>query len=151
MRKVKSQNRLPRILAALLMAGMVSGCAKPHPDETSSISPLSAAIRFYQGPLDHLTAVRTGSCPMHPNCSEFALAAMEKHGFVMGWIMTCDRLMRCGGDETRLSPEVWVDGGFKYVDTLEQNDFRWALSTEGPPLIHSSQPDRSREWGISIE
>ncbi len=40
----------------------------------------SGAIRFYQGPLGHLDAVRRGPCPMFPSCSEYARQAVAAHG-----------------------------------------------------------------------
>jgi len=93
--------------------------------------PLSAVIQFYQGPLDHLSAVRTGECPMYPSCSQYGLESIQKHGVLIGWIMTMDRLMRCGRDEIRLSPPVIVDGQLKYYDPLEKNDF-WQRNQPGP-------------------
>ena len=84
---------------------------------------LSGIIRFYQGPLNHLSAVRRGECPMHPSCSVYAEQSVGKHGPYMGWMMTCDRLMRCGRDETRLSPKVFANGKWKYYDPVGKNDF----------------------------
>ena len=85
-------------------------------------SPLSELIQFYQGPLDHFTAVRFGECPMFPNCSEYGRDAIHTHGVMLGWFMTCDRLMRCGRDEVDISPEIIVDGKFKTLDPLDCND-----------------------------
>jgi len=39
--------------------------------------------------------------------------------------MTCDRLMRCGRDELKLSPQVMVNGRWKCYDIVENNDFWW--------------------------
>lgn len=84
-----------------------------------------SAIQFYRGPLNHLAAVRFGECPMHPSDSEYSLESFNKHGWVLGWIMTMDRLLRCGRDETRRSPPVRVDGKWKVYDPLVNNDFWW--------------------------
>jgi uncharacterized protein len=107
---------------------ILSGCSalKPmqtHPDD--NLSPLSTAVEFYRGPLNHLSAVHMGECPMEPSCSEYALQAIEKHGMLLGWFMTCDRLMRCGRDELDLSPEVLVYGKWKCFDPLDANDGWW--------------------------
>ena len=67
---------------------------------------------------------------MHPSCSEYSRQAVEKHGFAVGWPMTLDRLMRCGRDEVKRSPMVYVDGMWKYYDPLENNDFWWSKSEE---------------------
>lgn len=146
------RHRLSAII--LVLALSFPGCAARNPvveNTGNNDSPLSAMIRFYQGPLDHLSSVRVGACPMHPNCSEFALSAMERHGFFLGWAMACDRLMRCGGDETHLAPEVIVDGRFRYIDTLEQNDCWWFQHSKNDPPIGTRPLNPSREWGIFIE
>jgi uncharacterized protein len=85
-------------------------------------SPVSIMIRFYQGPMDHFSPVRFGECPMYPHCSEYALDAIQTHGVIIGWFMTCDRLMRCGRDEINLSPEIIVDGKGKTFDPVDRND-----------------------------
>jgi len=89
-------------------------------------NPMSALIQFYQGPLNHLAAVRGNECPMYPSDSQYGLQSTQKHGALIGWIMTMDRLMRCGRDETRLSRQVTVGGKLKYYDPVEKNDFWWS-------------------------
>lgn len=96
---------------------------QPSDDSGGFTTPGSALVRFYRGPLNHLSAVRYGECPMHPSCSEYSLQAFEKYGPVIGWIMTCDRLMRCGRDELRLAPEILVNGKKKCYDPPEANEW----------------------------
>ena len=86
------------ILPAVLLA-IVSGCSAGMAgtgDKGSSFSPFGGMVAFYRGPLDHLSAVRRGECPMFPSCSEYAREAVARHGDLAGWIMASDRLMRCG-------------------------------------------------------
>ena len=49
------------------------------------------AFFFYQ---EHVSSRDGPRCPYYPTCSEFALRAVKKHGFVKGLFMTTDRLMR---------------------------------------------------------
>lgn len=37
-------------------------------------------------------------CPMYPSCSIYSKLVIEKYGFVKGFIMTVDRIARCGND-----------------------------------------------------
>ena len=89
---------------------------------TGHATVLQTALRWYRGPLDHLSAVRAGTCPMYPSCSAYGLQAVDAHGAVKGWLMIVDRLIRCGRDETGYAPMVFVDGRWKYYDPLEKND-----------------------------
>ena len=41
--------------------------------------------------------------------SEYSIRSFKKYGFLIGWMMTTDRLFRCGRDEVRLSPQVISD------------------------------------------
>ena len=59
---------------------------------------------------------------MSPSCSAYSKEAFQTHGFFLGWIMTCDRLMRCGRDETHLAPGVWTPEGRLTSDPLSAND-----------------------------
>ena len=113
------------VIAALLLASCSTGTAGTR-NGGVSFSPFSGVVAFYRGPLNHLSAVRRGECPMYPSCSEYAREAVARHGEVVGWIMANDRLMRCGRDETRLSPKVKINGEWRCYDPLDRNDFWWS-------------------------
>jgi len=115
------------------------------------ISPESQIIYLYQEPLDHLSAVRPGICPMYPHCSKYALQAIDKHGAFIGWMMTFDRLIRCGRDEISLSPEIIANGKKKTFDTIEQNDFWWADPNTNTTFKNIPSLDQSQAWEVSIE
>jgi putative membrane protein insertion efficiency factor len=86
-------------------------------------SPGRTLVNFYQ---KYISPIDGSSCGMTPSCSEYGKEAFEKHGFFAGWMMTIDRLFRCGRDELRLSPWIRVDGEFKCNDPVENNDFWWS-------------------------
>ncbi len=65
-------------------------------------------------------------CPMYPSCSHYARQAFSRNGFWKGWMLTCDRLLRCGRDETRLTEQR--HGGV--YDPLEANTFWWDKKSE---------------------
>lgn len=118
------------IIITFVMFPVVSvfllGCVTfPAAESTNPDTSVPGVIDLYRGPLNHLSAVRRGPCPMHPSCSEYARQAMAKHGPIKGWVMATDRLLRCGRDETRLAPKVWVNGRVKFYDPVDRNDFWW--------------------------
>jgi len=113
----------------LILFSLIVSCTYSKSMQTETgrgADPLSLMTRFYRGPLNHLSAVRSGECPMYPSDSEYSLQSIKKHGRLVGWIMAMDRLMRCGRDETRLSPEVFINGKRKTYDTVGKNDFWWS-------------------------
>ena len=69
-------------------------------------------------------------CPMFPSCSRYAAEAVEKHGKIMGLLLTGDRLLRCGHDETRQSTQVLVNGVPHTYDPVDANTFWWQRSSE---------------------
>jgi len=91
-----------------------------HADQ--GFNPLRFMVELYR---TYISPIDGKSCPMYPTCSEYSLLCFEKHGLFIGWVMTCDRLFRCGRDEVRLSPEVTVNGELRCYDPLENNDFWW--------------------------
>ncbi len=79
-------------------------------------------IKFYQ---KHISAVDGNRCPMYPSCSEYANQAFQKHGFFIGWIMSCDRLVRCGRDEADIAWKIIINNDKSIYDPLEANNFWW--------------------------
>lgn len=117
-----SSMKLKYIWPAILLCGVFISCTNVETVETG-FNPGMAIVQFYRGPLDHLSAVRHGSCPMHPSCSEYSRQCFENYGPAAGWAMTCDRLMRCGRDELKLSGRIMVNGEWKSYDPVEMNVF----------------------------
>jgi putative component of membrane protein insertase Oxa1/YidC/SpoIIIJ protein YidD len=104
----------------------IQGCAHTSQNQTESMllnsTSVQGVIEFYRGPLNHLRAVRRGECPMYPSCSEYSQQAIARFGFAKGWLMSVDRLIRCGRDEIRMTPKILVNGKLKYYDPIENND-----------------------------
>jgi len=72
----------------------------------------------------HISAVDGDRCPSEPTCSSYSVQAFKKHGLVMGWLMTVDRLIH-EGDEWTVSPVKNRNGKGKIIDPIENNDFWW--------------------------
>ena len=104
------------ILVLIFLAAPVPAISE---DTARKVNPF---VRFYQ---DHISPVDGDRCPMHPSCSEYARQAIQKHGPVLGWIMACDRLIRCGRDEVRLAPIRMVNTQPHTLDPVAANDFWW--------------------------
>ena len=116
------------LLLCLLIPGFLFSCAHPQTageESNSAFNPMRSIVECSHGPLNHLSAVKKAECPMYPSCSEYSIQCFEKHGLFMGWIMTHDRLMRCGRDELKLSPTGIVNGKWKCIDPVGNNDFWW--------------------------
>lgn len=79
-------------------------------------------ISFYQ---EYLSPLDTSECPSFPRCSEYAKAAIRKHGLMKGWILIVDRLFHEGSEEQKVSEIIIVDGKPKLYDPVENNDFWW--------------------------
>ena len=74
---------------------------------------------------NHISEVDGDRCPSIPSCSSYALESFKKHGLLMGWLMTVDRLIHEGREETLVSPLVYSNGEWKIFDPVENNDFWW--------------------------
>jgi putative membrane protein insertion efficiency factor len=71
-----------------------------------------AAVRLYQLLLSPVSADR---CKYHPSCSQYALDALRRHGFLRGGALAAWRLLRC---------HPWSHGGVDRVE--DQRLFREA-------------------------
>ncbi len=72
----------------------------------------------------HISAVDGDRCPSEPTCSSYSVQVFKKHGLVMGWLMTVDRLIH-EGDEWTVSPVKNRNGKGKIIDPVKNNDFWW--------------------------
>jgi hypothetical protein len=107
----------------------MSGCSTAHEGrgEGSGFSPGLQVISFYK---NHISPVDGDRCPSYPTCASYAEQAFRKHGFIMGWMMTVDRLIHEGSEEASVSPFVYMNGEARIFDPVENNDFWW-YSQEG--------------------
>lgn len=72
--------------------------AAPPAEEPHSIavSVAEKVIRFHQNVLSPVDGPRSH---FKPSSSQYMLLSMKKHGFLEGFLMGCDRLMRENGDD----------------------------------------------------
>ena len=94
----------------------------PSSEEGLGFNPAQWLLSIYK---KHISPVNGDGCPSYPSCSLYAEQAMKKHGFFMGWIMTVDRLIHEGKEETAVSPYIYSDGEKLIFDPVENNDFWW--------------------------
>jgi len=94
---------------------------KPEVSE-SDTGPVAMALTFFRKTISRADGHR---CMMYPSCSHYSGQAFAKHGFVKGWVMSSDRLLRCGRDEKRLSEEIIINKRVYVFDPLQHNDFWW--------------------------
>ena len=120
---------MPACFALLILSGAVDRVRADDPPDTAAAAQTEpsgfvshgvlAPIRFFSNVLSRADGDR---CPMYPSCSAYSLEVFGQHGFVKGWIMTSDRLLRCGRDELTLSPSVWIGGEKRSVDLPTDNN-----------------------------
>jgi len=117
---------LAQIFTCMLLFSFGAVCtadANDHPEQShAAFSVWSPPLKFFQKVISKADGDR---CPMSPSCSHYAGQAFERHGALLGWILTCDRLLRCGHDELRLSPKVQVNGSPRIFDPVDANTRWW--------------------------
>ena len=100
---------------------MIGGCASFDTD--------SEPTQFVLYPVHFFRSAISGAdgdrCPMYPSCSTYTTEAFRQHGAIMGWIMSSDRLLRCGRDELKTCPLVRINGQNHCYDPVSNNDFWW--------------------------
>lgn len=115
-------NILIRCLFFPLVAIFVVHSHAASAADESDLNPGVWLVSIYR---DYISPVGGQECPSIPSCSSYSIAAFEKHGFFIGWMMTVDRLIHEGRDEAKVSPVVYSHGKWKILDPLENNDFWW--------------------------
>jgi hypothetical protein len=121
---VKRLTTTSLVVGLLILASYGKGLAEPGSlsDDTPSFNPALWLVNLYR---DHLSPLDGDRCPSLPTCSSYSVQAMEKHGFFIGWMMTVDRLLHEGQEETKVSPVVYYEGKWRIFDPVQNNDFWW--------------------------
>jgi hypothetical protein len=73
----------------------------------------------------YISPVDGDRCSMYPTCSSYSRKAFAKHGFVIGIVMTVDRLIH-ENNEVDIAKEIIIGGVVRYDDPVENNDFWWS-------------------------
>ncbi|MBN2568688.1 MAG: membrane protein insertion efficiency factor YidD [Deltaproteobacteria bacterium] len=75
--------------------------------------------------INYVSKVDGDRCPMYPTCSAYGVDAIRKHGFLIGIVMTADRLIH---ENNEMDYAVIVKKGarHRYFDPLSNNDFWWS-------------------------
>jgi putative component of membrane protein insertase Oxa1/YidC/SpoIIIJ protein YidD len=116
------------VLFTALVCLMAPWSASAEPPAVNNSTPKTSAawstpLKIFQMTISKADGHR---CPMYPSCSHYSSQAFDRHNPVMAWILTADRLLRCGRDETRLSKPVLIQGKIRIKDTLADNTFWWS-------------------------
>jgi uncharacterized protein len=119
------------ILFITLFAVLPSGAGQDNIAQKRALSDTDLPIiHFFR---KYISETDGNRCPMYPSCSQYAVNSIRKHGSITGWIMTCDRLMRCGRDELNLKAPVFIKNKRYCPDPVSNNDFWWQdLQEENP-------------------
>jgi len=83
---------------------------------------LLGGVRFFRKVISPVDGDR---CTMAPTCSHFGLQAIKKHGALIGFMMTADRIVH-EYEEQRFVPTRWDGTSYRFLDPVENNDFWFA-------------------------
>ena len=110
------------ILAVAYSPGFGGETALGSEIQEEDTGPMAFALNFFRKTVSRADGRR---CMMYPSCSHYSSQALKKHGFIKGWVMTSDRLLRCGRDEKHIAEQIIIDNHVYVFDHLPQNDFWW--------------------------
>ena len=72
----------------------------------------------------YISPVDGDRCPMYPTCAAYSIQVIKKHGVLIGFMMTADRLIH-ESNEMDYVPLVKVGDRYRFYDPVSNNDFWW--------------------------
>ncbi|MCH9631973.1 MAG: putative membrane protein insertion efficiency factor [Chlamydiae bacterium] len=111
--KINLSMNFKTLIFLLLLASTYSwGCADPSPElsDRRSAKVGIAMIDWYK---ENISPMKILTCSYYPSCSQYTKQAIGKYGLVKGWLLGCDRLMRCNHD-------LWVYREVKHEGELKK-------------------------------
>lgn len=110
------------------------------PKNTAHGNSSGAGFDFTLGLYQSLVSPGSGhACPMEPSCSSYARQSFAAKGPFYGWILTADRLLRCGRDELHRARRVMKGGRILFSEPVGENDLTSESSPEKPDGIASTE------------
>ena len=86
-----------------------------------------AYLRFFQKVISPVDGARSS---MYPTGSAYARQAFAKHGALLGFLLTAERLLH-EGNERLVAPRIRKHGRWRVYDPLEANDGWWRRTAPG--------------------
>ena len=77
-----------------------------------------AYLRFFQKVISPVDGARSG---MYPTGSDYARQAVARHGALLGFLLTAERLLH-EGNERLVAPRIRKHGRWRIYDPLDAND-----------------------------
>ena len=85
-----------------------------YPRGIDNKSASSILINFYQ---NHISPINQSKCLSYPSCSAYSKEAINRYGFY-GFLLTADRLNRCGHDLNKVEKKIIINNSVKYYDPV---------------------------------
>jgi len=92
-----------------------------RPAEAAAAAPFAMLLEFYRVVISPVDGDR---CDMAPTCSLYARQAFQRHGAVLGFVLTAERLLH-EADERPLVRTITVGREKYYLDPLWANTYWW--------------------------
>jgi putative component of membrane protein insertase Oxa1/YidC/SpoIIIJ protein YidD len=102
------------VFAMVLAHGQTLMKAPTHHIKQSQTKTNNVVLDFYQ---KYISPIDGDRCQMRPSCSQYAKQAFSKYGPHLGFLLTTDRLTRCGMD-LYYYPLVTIKGKQFAIDSL---------------------------------
>lgn len=94
-----------------------------------------AYLRFFQKVISPVDGARSA---MYPTGSAYARQAFAKHGTLLGFVLTAERLMH-EGNERLVAPRIRKHGRWRTYDPVEANDRWWYGADTGTKATDSQR------------
>ena len=112
---------------------------RPAPEKPSlPARAMDRAVDAYQR---RISAHDGPHCMLYPTCSAYARESFRRHGFLMGLLLTLDRLLQEPDVQSR-APRIRVFGVWRAFDPVEDSDFWWSDRRQRTPKPPSGPQGR---------
>jgi uncharacterized protein len=98
----------------------------PTSDTRPEVLTAAAALRLFQIWISPVDGPR---CRLYPTCSEFARQAVRRYGLIVGFALTCGRLMRDNASAEGFYRRALIGGRIVLYDPPEDH---WPLHGRSP-------------------